>query len=198
MTTPPSIDDRTALIVVDAQQGFDQAEWWGARNNPDCDANIEALVNQWRAHSRPVVFIQHDSADVSSPLHPTSPGNALKSYLTITPDALIRKSVNSSFHGTPDLNTWLQQQEINTIVICGITTNHCCETTARVGGNLGYQVYFAIDATHTFDRSDLAGGMVGAAELSRITAINLHNEFATVVLTQQLLAERATSPTRFI
>ena len=198
MTTPPSIDDRTALIVVDAQQGFDQAEWWGARNNPDCDANIEALVNQWRAHSRPVVFIQHDSADVSSPLHPTSPGNALKSYLTGVPDVLIRKSVNSSFHGTPDLNTWLQQQEINTIVICGITTNHCCETTARVGGNLGYQVYFAIDATHTFDRSDLAGGMVGAAELSRITAINLHNEFATVVLTQQLLAERATSPTRFI
>jgi nicotinamidase-related amidase len=198
MSTSPVIDARTALIVVDAQQGFDQAEWWSARNNPDCDANIEALVSEWRAHSRPVVFVQHDSADASSPLHPANPGNALKSYLTGAPDLLIRKSVNSSFHGTPDLDAWLRQNDISTIVICGITTNHCCETTARVGGNLGYTVYFAIDATHTFDRSDLAGGMVSAAELSRTTAINLHNEFATVVSTQELLAERATSPTSFI
>jgi nicotinamidase-related amidase len=190
MTSPRLIDDRTALIVVDAQQGFDQAEWWGARNNPDCDANIEALVSEWRAHSRPVVFVQHDSADALSPLHPTNPGNALKSFLTGAPDLLIRKSVNSSFHGTPDLDAWLRQNNISTIVICGITTNHCCETTARVGGNLGYTVYFAFDATHTFDRSDLAGGMVSAAELSRITAINLHNEFATVVRTQELLASR--------
>ena len=186
MTTPPTIDDHTALIVVDVQQGFDQSEWWGPRNNDDCDANIAALVSEWRKHSRPIVFVQHDSTNADSPLHPSNPGNALKNYLTITPDVLIRKSVNSGFHGTPDLDLWLRQNDISTLVICGITTNHCCETTARVGGNLGYTVYFAIDATHTFDRSDLAGGMVSAAELSRITAINLHDEFATVVQTHEL------------
>ncbi|WP_241982154.1 hypothetical protein [Cryobacterium sp. TMT3-29-2] len=42
----PSMDDRTALIVVDAQQGFDQAAWWGPRDNADCDQNIAALVNE--------------------------------------------------------------------------------------------------------------------------------------------------------
>jgi nicotinamidase-related amidase len=104
-----------------------------------------------------------------------------------TPDLLVQKTVNSSFHGTPDLDSWLRENAISTIVICGITTNHCCETTARVGGNLGYTVYFAVDATHTFDRTDLEGGMISAAELSRITAINLHDEFATVVLSHELL-----------
>jgi nicotinamidase-related amidase len=182
-----SIDARTALIVVDAQQGFDNAEWWGNRNNPDCDANIAALVNEWRSRSRPIVFVQHDSDNALSPLHPTSPGHAVKSYLTGSPDLLVNKSVNSSFHGKPDLDSWLRENDITAFVVCGITTNHCCETTARVGGNLGYTVYFAIDATHTFDRADLEGGMVDASELSRITAINLSDEFATVVRTHELL-----------
>ena len=183
----PAIDDHTALIVVDAQQGFDQVEWWGPRNNADCDQNIAALVNEWHRLSRPVVFVQHNSSNPLSPLHPSNPGHALKSYMSGTPDLLVQKTVNSSFHGTPDLDSWLRENAISTIVICGITTNHCCETTARIGGNLGYTVYFAVAATHTFDRTDLEGGMISAAELSRVTAINLHDEFATVVLSQELL-----------
>ncbi|KFF60119.1 isochorismatase [Cryobacterium sp. MLB-32] len=181
------MDERTALVVVDAQQGFDQAEWWGPRNNQGCDANIAALLTEWRKRSRPVVFVQHDSSNPLSPLHPDDPGHALKSYMSGAPDLLVHKSVNSSFHGSPDLDSWLRKNQITSLVICGITTNHCCETTARVGGNLGYTVYFAVDATHTFDRTDLKGGMVDAAELSRITAINLHDEFATVVRTVELL-----------
>ena len=64
----------------------------------------------------------------------------------------------------------------------GITTNHCCETTARMGGNLGYDVRFVIDATHTFDRGELT-----ADELAKATATNLHGEFATVTRTEELL-----------
>ena len=66
------------------------------------------------------------------------------------------KTVNSSFHGEPSLDEWLDGQGIEQIYVCGITTNHCCETTARVGGNLGYDVRFVLDATHTFDRPDLS------------------------------------------
>ena len=73
------------------------------------------------------------------------------------------------------------------IYVCGITTNHCCETTARVGGNLGHDVVFAIDATHTFVRTGPDGDVVTADELARVTAANLHGEFATVVRTKQLL-----------
>jgi nicotinamidase-related amidase len=99
----------------------------------------------------------------------------------------VRKSVNSSFHGTPNLEQWLRNRGIYAIVVCGITTNHCCETTARVGGNLGFDVFFVLDATHTFDRSDLDGLTVPATELARMTATNLHGEFATVVRTRDFL-----------
>lgn len=179
---------RHALVVVDAQQGFDDP-WWGERNNPDCDANIAALVEHWHAEGRPVVHVRHDSTTPDSPLHPDSPGNRLKDYLGAEPDLLVTKSVNSGFHGSPDLHAWLLAHELAGIVVCGITTNHCCETTARVGGNLGHDVLFAIDATHTFDRAHPDGSTVTADELARVTTANLHGEFATVVATRDLLAD---------
>lgn len=177
---------RYALVVVDAQQGFDDPGW-GRRNNPACDDNIAALLAHWHAGRRPVVHVRHDSTDPASPLHPDSPGNRLKPYLATAPDLLVTKSVNSSFHGTPDLHAWLLDHQVPGIVVCGITTNHCCETTARVGGNLGHDVLFAVDATHTFDRVGPDGTTLTADELARATATNLHGEFATVVSTGQLL-----------
>jgi len=178
---------RHALVVVDAQQGFDDRSW-GVRNNSACDENIAALVERWRARGRPVVFVRHDSTNPRSPLHPDSPGNRLKVYLDGVPDLLVTKSVNSAFHGSPDLDAWLSAHELPGIVVCGITTNHCCETTARVGGNLGYDGLFALDATHTFDRTGPDGRTMSADELARATATNLHGEFATVVATRDLLA----------
>ena len=178
--------DRLALVVVDAQQGFDDPAW-GPRNNDDCDANIASLVRVWAERGRPVVYVRHDSTEPGSPLHPSSPGNRLKDYLEPEPDLLVTKSVNSSFLGTPDLDAWLRDRDLDGIVVCGITTNHCCETTARMGGNLGHRVLFALDATHTFDRTGPDGSVVTADELMRVTATNLHDEFATVVSTQELV-----------
>ena len=178
--------DRYALVVVDAQRGFDDP-WWGPRDNPACDDNIAALVRHWADRGRPLVYVRHDSEEPGSLLHPSNPGNALKEYLTPEPDLLVTKSVNSSFHGSPDLDAWLRARGVDGVVVCGITTNHCCETTARVGGNLGHDVLFAIDATHTFDRPHPDGDVVPAAELARVTAANLHGEFATVVRTADLL-----------
>ncbi|MGH3481248.1 MAG: cysteine hydrolase family protein [Nocardioidaceae bacterium] len=180
---------RYALVVVDAQEGFDDPAW-GKRNNPACDDNIAALVERWHAGGRRVVHVRHDdNDDPSSPLHPDSPGNRLKHYLATPPDLLVTKHVNSSFHGSPDLQAWLTAHDVPGIVVCGITTNHCCETTARVGGNLGYDVLFAIDATHTFDRTGPDGETMTADELARATATNLHEEFAMVVSTQELLGD---------
>jgi nicotinamidase-related amidase len=178
---------RPALIVIDVQQGFDDTGFWGARDNPECESNIAALVSRWRSESWPVVFVQHDSDNPQSPLSPTNPGHDFKDVLTGTPDLLVRKRVNSSFYGSPDLDAWLRSEDITQVVICGITTNHCCETTARMAGNLGYDTYFAIDATHTFDRAAPDGSIVAASTLSTITATNLQGEFATVLSTAQLL-----------
>jgi nicotinamidase-related amidase len=180
-----------ALVVVDVQRGLDAA-YWGRRDNPDCERNIAALIEHWRDLAWPVVFVRHDSAEPGSPLAPGTPGNAFKDVLTGEPDLLVTKKVNSSFHGEPSLQAWLDGHGIGRLYICGITTNHCCETTARVGGNLGYDVRFVLDATHAFDRPDPAGNIVPAEELVRVTATNLHGEFATVVDTAGALREQPT------
>ena len=182
--------DRVALVVVDAQTGFDDETFWGPRDNPECEANIRALLKEWRDTNRKVVLVQHNSRTVGSPLHPSSPGNALYPWTAGRTDLLVTKEVNSSFHGSPDLAAWLVHNDVEGIVVCGITTNHCCETTARVGGNLGFKVFFAIDATHTFDRSHPDGRKMTASELARATATNLHEEFATVIRATDLVRPR--------
>jgi nicotinamidase-related amidase len=176
----------TALLVIDVQQGFSDPVW-GQRNNPDCEANIARLLEAWRAAERPVVFVRHDSVLPESPLRPGQSGNALQSILTGDPDVLVTKHVNSAFYGEPDLHEWLQEREISGVAIVGIQTNYCAETTARMAGNLGYETLFVLDATHTFDVVAQDGGVITADELARVTAANLHEEFARVVNTDDLL-----------
>lgn len=179
----------TALIVVDVQRGFGDSAYWGPRNNPHCEANISRLLDAWREREWPVVFVRHDSVLPESPLRAGSPGNPLQDVVSGEPDLLISKQVNSAFHGTPNLEKWLKDHEIEAIVVCGITTNHCCDTTARVGSNLGFRVWFPLDATHTFDRTSPDGKVIPANLLAQITATNLHDEFATVCTTDDLLAQ---------
>jgi nicotinamidase-related amidase len=170
-----------ALIVVDLQRAFDDPAW-GPRNNPACEANVATLIDDFRRRGEAVVFVRHDSDEEGSPLAPDHPGNAFKPEVSGEPDLLVAKHVNSAFIGEPSLGAWLDERGIRRIAICGIQTNMCCETTARMGGNLGYEVDFVIDATATFDH-----GGFDADTLSRVTAANLDGEFATVVTTEELL-----------
>ncbi len=135
-----------------------------------------------------MVVVRHDSAEPGSPLAPGTPGNALQpSVAAAARDLLVTKRVNSAFLGDPPLEPWLRERGIDRLVICGITTNHCCETTARMGGNLGFDVRFVLDATHTFDRTGPDGETLPAALIAQVTAANLHGEFATVVATADLV-----------
>jgi nicotinamidase-related amidase len=183
---------RRALIVIDVQQGFDDPIW-GERNNPACEANVRALLDGFRAAGEPIVLVRHDSTTPGSPLHPDAPGNAFKPILAdVEPALLVTKNVHSAFHGDMDLDEWLQDRGIDDLTICGIQTNRCCETTARVGADSGYDVQFVLDATHTFSES--AGDESFSADvLSRVTAINLHGHFAEVVSTQAALTQLATA-----
>lgn len=176
----------TALIVIDVQVGFDDPVW-GRRNNPDCESNVAALIAAWREAGRPVVFVRHDSVSDGSPLRPDQPGNSLKPEVSGQPDVLVTKQVNSAFYGDPDLHEWLSGRGITGVAITGIQTNMCCETTARMAGNLGYETLFVLDATCTFDLPAHGGGTVSADELARVTATNLQDEFADVVRTADLL-----------
>lgn len=175
----------TALLVIDVQAGFDDPAW-GERNNPDSESNVARLIEAWREHDRPVVFVRHDSIVHGSPLRPDQPGNEFKPEVSGKPDLLVTKNVNSAFFGSPDLHGWLQERGIESVAICGIQTNYCCETTARMAGNLGYDTLFVLDATHTYNLTALDGKTITADELARVTAANLQDEFADVVSTDDL------------
>lgn len=189
------ISENAALVVVDVQEGFEEDGYWGPRNNPGADRNIAGLIDAWQSSGRPVVFVRHDSLKPDSPLRVGHSGNDFKSYVEERrekgrgSELLVTKSVNSAFYGTPDLDSWLREAGIRQIVVAGIQTNMCVETTARMGGNLGYEVFLPLDATHTFDGVGPWGWTLGAEELARATAVSLHGGgFARVVRSAELVA----------
>jgi nicotinamidase-related amidase len=186
MTT---FDDSAVLILIDVQEAFDDP-YWGPSSNPACEDNIAALVDAWQERGGPIVVVRHDSTSSGSPLHPDNPGNHLKPVAAnATAELQVVKSVNSAFLGEPDLDQWLKARGSSQLVLCGIQTNMCVETTARMGGNLGYEVIVPLDATRTFDLADADSSESATAdELMRITAINLSGGgFATVTTTDALL-----------
>jgi nicotinamidase-related amidase len=179
------VSGQRALVVVDVQRGFEDPAL-GPRDNPAAEENVARLIAAWRERGDPIVFVQHDWQ--GGPLERGTPGFELKDAVTGEPDLRIVKNVHSSFHGDVDLDAWLRERGIEAIAVCGIQTNFCCETTARIGCDLGYDVWFVLDATHTFDDTGPDGEVVPAAEIARMTGINLQDEFADVVTTAAVVS----------
>ena len=97
------------------------------------------------------------------------------------------KDVNSAFIGTT-LEHDLRSDNIDTIVVVGLTTNHCVSTTVRMAGNLGFATYVVADATAAFDRLGLDGEIRPAAAVHAAALSDLSDEFATIIRTDELLA----------
>lgn len=184
------IPQRAALILIDIQRGFDNPQW-GHRNNPDAETNAAALLHAWRQTGRPLFHVQHLSQDAHSPLRAGSPGSEIKEIvLPQAGEPVIQKHVNSAFIGT-DLEDRLRCEGITTLIIVGLTTNHCVETTARMAGNLGFLTYVVSDATATFDRRGPDGVLHPAQDIQAMTLANLHQEFATIVTAADVLQNLA-------
>lgn len=179
-TTPDnSFDKSVALIVVDVQKAFDNPQW-GQRNNPGAEANIQRLLLEWRNTNRPIFHIQHRSARAGQLFSPDQPGYDIKPEASpLSGEPVIVKRVNSAFIGT-DLEDRLRHDGISTVVICGITTDHCVSTTTRMASNLGFQATVVSDATATFERVGHDGRHWTAEEMHESALTSLHAEFATV------------------
>jgi len=185
-----SFPHNAALILIDVQKGFDDPVW-GRRNNSDAETNMASLLHAWRQTERPIVHIQHCSRNPHAVLHANNLGNEIKDLVRPQgEEPVLQKQVNSAFIGT-DLEERLTRDGITTLVITGLTTNHCVETTTRMAGNLGFDAYFVSDATATFDRTGPDGVLHTAEELQAITLTNLHQEFATIVTTDDVLKNLA-------
>lgn len=180
------ITERAALMVIDAQKGFD-SPYWGKRNNPQAEQNISRLLAAWRAAGRPVFHVRHMSLEPRSPLRPGQEGNGFKPEAAPLPgEPVFEKSVNSAFIGT-GLELSLRQAGIDALVIAGLTTNHCVSTTTRMAANLGFEACVVSDATATFDRAGPDGKVYPAELMHDIGLTELHREFASVLDTGTIL-----------
>ncbi len=183
-----SIQDKPALLLVDIQKGFEDIEYWGGhRNNPDAEKKAGKLLELWRENGLPFYHIQHCSTTPESPLVEGKVGNDFQEVTQpVQGEPIIKKNVNSAFIGT-NLKEQLQDAGISTVVIVGLTTDHCISTTTRMAGNLGFETYVVEDATATFDKIGPDGKRYSAEIIHETALASLHNEFAKVVKAEELV-----------
>ncbi|TCI84959.1 cysteine hydrolase family protein [Tenacibaculum sp. M341] len=182
-------DQNTALLLIDLQKGFKEEEHWGGnRNNKDAEEKCETLLHKWRALELPIYHIIHSSQDPNSKLHKSHPGFEIMDFAKpINDEPLLIKEVNSGFIGT-NLEEQLRKNNINKLVIVGLTTNHCISTTTRMAGNLGFDTILVADATATFDRIGLNGVVFSAETIHQTALASLNEEFAEVINTEEVLS----------
>lgn len=177
-----------ALILIDIQQAFNDEDYWGGnRNNPQAEANAKDLLHHWRENKLPLYHVRHSSQNPNSLLHISKPGFAFKPEVEpLEGEPIITKDVNSAFIGT-NLKQQLDEEGINTLVILGLTTNHCVSTTTRMAGNYGFDTYLVSDATATFDRTGIKGEHFDSETIHLTSLASLKDEFAKIVTTKDIL-----------
>jgi nicotinamidase-related amidase len=181
------IMNQPALLVLDVQKGFDDPTW-GKRNNSQAEENILKLLTEWRKRGWEVIFSQHLSLLPNSPLnYKNKLGVEFKDIVKPLPNELVlQKNVNSAFIGTK-LEVHLHEKQITSVVITGLSTQHCVSTTTRMSGNLGFVTYLVEDAIAAFEITDHKGIYHSPEDVHDLELATLHKEFATIVQTQQIV-----------
>jgi nicotinamidase-related amidase len=176
---------RTALLVIDAQQSFEHATYWSPVDAPRFYERTQALIDG--ARSRGIAVAQIFHVEDSGPFSVASGFVRSLGGLAIAPQATFQKPRHSAFVAC-GLPVWLVEHGIRHLMIAGIRTEQCCETTTRQAADIGYSVDFVMDATLTFAMEDKSGRRWSADEIKARTALVLEGRFARVVDVEQALA----------
>src|ERR1700757_2275560 len=184
---------KQALIVIDVQESFRHRPYWQGDELPAFLRNVQALVDHAVAKRSPIaqVFHQELSDDAGDPFSKSSGFVRPMKELSLRADAVFHKHVHSAMFGkTADgvtLEDWLRHQGVGELLVTGIRTEQCCETTTRHASDLGFQVRYVTDATLTFPMQSRSGRDFSPAEIRERTELVLEGRFARVVATAEAL-----------
>lgn len=180
-----NLQANAALVIIDMQQGINHPKL-GLRNNPQAEANMLQLLQAWRRTQRPAMHVRHFSVSPESVFWPQQSGVEYQTaFLPLEGEAELQKQVPDAFCKS-SLEQWLREQSISQVVIVGVVTNNSVESSARSGGNLGFEVIVPHDACFTFDQPDFFGTPRSAQEVHAMSLANLHGEYATVLATEDI------------
>jgi nicotinamidase-related amidase len=178
-------DPRTALLVIDAQQSFEHRPYWSQADAPAFLDRLQALVDGAKSRDIPLVQIFHVEETGAFSLE--SGYVKTLAALSIAPDAIFYKHRHSALVGS-GLPVWLTERGIQHLMVSGIRTEQCCETTTRHASDCGYSVDFVSEATLTFAMTDGHGRDWTAADIKARTELVLDGRFARVVSVVEALA----------
>lgn len=185
---------RRALIVIDVQESFGHRPYWREDELPLFVANVRSLCERARSKGVPVVQVFHlEPGD--DPADPFSRASGLVrplEGLSIHGDVVFHKQVHSAMFAQDSQGTtlegWLRQQGIGELLVTGIRTEQCCETTTRHASDLGFKVQYITDATLTFPMQSRSGRAFSTAEIRERTELVLDGRFASIIGTADALA----------
>jgi nicotinamidase-related amidase len=185
---------KQALIVIDVQESFRRRPYFREQELPAFLRNVQSLIDRCQARAVPIVQVFHQETgdDADNPFTGASGWVRTMRELTVRPAAVFHKSVHSAMfaraaEGTT-LEEWLRQRGIGELLVTGIRTEQCCETTTRHASDLGFSVRYVTDATLTFPMRTRGGREVSVAEIQERTEMVLDGRFARVVTSVDALS----------
>ena len=196
-----------ALIVIDVQESFRRQPIWPLTSTPDIADRVNRLVDHARSAGDLVVWVLHTEPGTGGLFDPAMGFVRLIDGLSQAEgEPTITKTSHNAFT-TTNLQQLLTERGIRELVVCGIRTEQCCETTTRVAFDLGYQVEFVVDATattpirHRDAPADLTPQELMAdprtlhvAEVIARTEYALAGRFATIRTVDELTGARTPAP----
>lgn len=173
-----------ALLVIDVQESFRARPEWADMHNPDIAATVGRLVDAARGAGDSVVWVLHCEPGSGTVFDPAQGHVRVVSELKPDGDepVIVKTSVNA--FTTTNLQQYLVSHGVREVVVCGIRTEQCCETTARVASDLGFEVTFVTDATTTSGIPGLSAEEI----IDRTERVLRAREFATIATTEQMVA----------
>jgi nicotinamidase-related amidase len=195
-----------ALVVVDVQESFRARPSWETISDPRITHRVNRLVRLARAAGETVVWVLHTEPGSGDVFDPALGHVRLMDGLEVREeDPVVHKTTHGAM--TPQLRGILAERGVDELVLCGIRTEQCVETTARVASDLGHRVVLVIDATATHpipgpgapagrSTAELLAdpATLGVAEIIERTEYALRGRFASIVTVDQLAAAAVTDP----